>query len=75
MHDLKRHGIFVSPKGRLEAWLDTGNEDRRVWVNQAMQELHQGQCPTELQVFVNDLLTYLKSAGSPARSARISNRT
>lgn len=75
LEDLKRHGIFVSPKGRLEAWLDTGNEDRRVWVNQAMQELHQGQCPTELQVFVNDLLTYLKSAGSPARSARISNRT
>ena len=75
LEDLKRQGIFVSPKGRLEAWIETGSEDRRVWMNQAMQTLHQGQCPAELQAFVTDLLTYLNSASSPARSARTGSRT
>ncbi|MCA9144355.1 MAG: AAA family ATPase [Planctomycetales bacterium] len=75
LEDLKRKGIFVSPKGRLEAWIETGSQDRRVWINQAMQLLHQGQCPTELQTFVKDLITHLNSAGSPTRSARTGNRT
>ncbi len=75
LEDLKRQGVFVSPKGRLEAWLDTGSQERRVWMNQAMQMLHQGQCPAELQAFVTDLLTYLNSASSPTRSTRTGNRT
>jgi hypothetical protein len=75
LEDLKRQGIFVSPKGRLEAWIETGSCDRSVWMNQAMQMLHQGQCPAELQAFVTDLLTYLDSASSPTRSARTGNRT
>jgi hypothetical protein len=73
--DLKRFGIFVSPKGRLEGWIETGSQERRVWVNQAIQVLHQGQCPTELQTFVTDLITYLSSASNSTRSARTGNRT
>ncbi|MDA1054588.1 MAG: AAA family ATPase [Planctomycetota bacterium] len=75
LEDLKRQGIFVSPKGCLEAWIETGSQDRSVWMNQAMQLLHQGQCPAELQAFVTDLLTYSNSASSPTRSARTGNRT
>ncbi|MEO8493520.1 MAG: AAA family ATPase [Planctomycetota bacterium] len=75
LEDLKRRGIFVSPKGQLEAWIDTGSRDRRVWMNQAMQALHQGQCPAELRTFVTDLLAHLSSASSPTRSARTGNRT
>lgn len=75
LEDLKRQGIFVSPKGRLEAWIESGSDDRRIWINQAMQMLHQGQCPTELQTFVTDLITNLKSTSSPTRSARAGNRT
>jgi len=75
LENLKRRGIFVSPKGRLEAWIETGEPDRRVWMNQVMQMLHQGQCPAELQAFVTDLLAYLNSASNPTRSARTGNRT
>ena len=75
LEDLKRQGIFVSPKGKLEAWIDTGTQDRRIWMNQAMQSLHEGKCPAELQAFVTDLLAHLNSASSPARSTRTSNRT
>lgn len=74
LEEMKRQGIFVSPKGRLEAWIETGSRDRRVWVNQAMQMLHQGQCPAELQAFVTDLLAHLTSASSPTRSTRTGNR-
>jgi len=75
LEDLKRFGIFVSPKGRLEGWIETGSRERRVWVNQAIQVLHQGQCPTELQTFVTDLITHLSSTSNSTRSARTGNRT
>ncbi|MBC8355566.1 MAG: ATP-binding protein [Planctomycetes bacterium] len=75
VEDLKRQGIFVSPKGRLERWIETGSDDRSIWMNQTMQLLHQGQCPPELQAFVADLLAYLTSARSPTRSARTGHRT
>ncbi|HUG71456.1 MAG TPA: AAA family ATPase [Pirellulaceae bacterium] len=74
LEDLKRLGIFVSPRGRLEAWIETGSQDRRLWVNQAIQMLHQGQCPAKLHAFVTDLVTHLSSASSPARSARTGHR-
>jgi AAA domain, putative AbiEii toxin, Type IV TA system len=75
LEDLKRQGVFVSPKGRLEAWLDCGVLNRRDWVNQAMQKLHRGECPAELEAFVTDLLAHLNSSSSPTRSARTGNRT
>ncbi len=75
LEDLKRLGVFVSPRGRLEGWIESGSQDRRVWVNQAIQVLHQGQCPTELQTFVTDLIAHLSSASSPTRSTRGGNRT
>jgi hypothetical protein len=75
IEDLKRSGVFVSPKGRLLAWMEFDAENRVAWLNQAMQSLHQGQCPAELRAFVGDLVTYLQSRSAPTRATRLSDRT
>ena len=75
IEDLKRSGVYVSPKGRLQNWIDLGTENRAQWVNLAMQSLHEGQCPAELKAFVDELLTYLQTRSGPARATRPGNRT
>jgi len=73
IEDLKRKGIFVSPQGRLEGWLDFDVRDRTLWLNHAMQALHRGQFPAALRGFVGEVVAYLRSSSLPARMARSSH--
>ena len=75
IEDMKRKGIFVSPRGHLKAWLELDVKDPTVWLNNAMQSLHVGKCPSELQAFVGDVVSYLRASAAPARPTRFSNRT
>lgn len=75
IEDLKRKGIFVSPRGHLQAWLELDVKDPTVWLNNAMQSLHVGRCPSELQAFVGDVVSYLRASAAPARPTRLGNRT
>ncbi|MBP88411.1 MAG: hypothetical protein CMJ64_17140 [Planctomycetaceae bacterium] len=75
IEDLKRKGIFVSPRGHLKAWLDLDVKDPTVWLNNALQSLHVGKCPAELQAFVGDVVSHLRASAAPARPTRFGNRT
>lgn len=75
IEDLKRKGIFVSPRGHLRAWLDLDVKDPTVWLNNAMQSLHVGKCPSELQAFVGDVVSHLRASAAPTRPTRLGNRT
>lgn len=75
IEDLKRSGIFVSPRGHLEAWMDLDVRDTTVWLNNAMHTLHTGQCPAELKAFVGDLVSHLRASAAPVRTTRLGNRT
>lgn len=72
LEDLKRKGVFVSPKGRLQNWIDVGGDgnDRGAWLTRALRSLEQGQCPAELRAFATEMVSFLKAAHTPARATR-----
>lgn len=72
LEDLKRIGLFVSPKGRLEKWMEfaADEEDPGGWLNRAMQLVHGGDCPPELRAFVTEMAGQLQASLSAPRVAR-----
>lgn len=77
LEDLKRIGLFISPKGKLPNWIgfSADAEDPEGWLNRAMQLLHAGDCPAELRAFVAEMTAHLKASAVPTRAARTSHGT
>lgn len=77
LEDLKRIGLFISPKGKLEGWIGfaADEEDAEGWLNRAMQLLHSGECPAELRAFVAEMTAHLRASTVHARSTRTSHGT
>lgn len=69
LEDLKRIGLFISPKGRLEGWISfsADAEDPAGWINRAIQMLYVGECPAELRGFVAEILAHLTAMGQSRR--------
>jgi len=42
-------GLFVVPNGELEGWMNQGVSKGRQWNRGALEELHNGHCPTDLK--------------------------
>ncbi len=72
LEDLKRIGLFVSPKGRLEGWIAfaADADDPEGWLNRAMQMLHNGDCPAELRAFVAEMTAHMKASVTSPRTTR-----
>lgn len=77
LEDLKRIGLFVSPKGRIESWISftADAEDPGGWMNRAMQMLHSGDCPAELRAFTAELTGQLRASGTTSRTTRTGHGT
>jgi hypothetical protein len=77
MEDLKRIGLFISPKGKLEGWIGfaADAEEPDGWLNRAMQLLHGGECPAELRAFVAEMTAQLKASSPAPRATRTSHGT
>ncbi len=63
-------GIFVVPKGELESWMALGVGKGKEWNRVALERLHGGDCPTDLEEFVARIVTHLRPPG-PAWSAAL----
>jgi hypothetical protein len=76
LEDLKRIGLFVSPKGRLEGWIafTSDAEDPDGWLNRAMQMLNAGDCPAELRAFVAEMTAQIRASVASSRTARPSHK-
>lgn len=68
LEELKRKGIFLSPKGHSRVWFPAA--DQESWFAKAMQALQRGDCPPDLRAFVADILAHLRACAMPARAAR-----
>ncbi|MGE3779081.1 MAG: hypothetical protein AB7F89_17985 [Pirellulaceae bacterium] len=69
--EMKRAGIFVSPKGRLQGWIAGPTaEDKEIWFNRALQALDRNECPAELRAFVAEVAAYVQPSLATARPAR-----
>jgi hypothetical protein len=77
LEDLKRIGLFISPKGRLEGWIHfaADDEDPDGWLNRAMQMIYGGDCPADLRAFVAEMTAHCKASVSPPRTARAGHST
>jgi hypothetical protein len=58
-------GIFVVPKGELESWMPIGLSKGSQWNRAALEKLHEGGCPEELERFVTLILERLQLADAP----------
>lgn len=69
--ELKRCGVFISPRGDVTGWMDlsTPKDFRDDWLVEALSKITSGQIPTELKVFLADAFEYLKLAASTPRAA------
>lgn len=72
LDEMKRIGLFVSPKGHLQAWMEFGGAeaDREAWFNRAIQALDRGECPADLRAFVAEVTAFLQPSVVPPRTAR-----
>lgn len=52
-------GVFVVPCGELESWMCLGLPKGNKWNQQALQTLHNNECPSALKEFVGDVLGFL----------------
>lgn len=61
-------GIFVVPKGELESWIALGVGKGKEWNRIALEKLHSGDCPLDLEQFVASIVTHLLPAPTNAPS-------
>jgi len=52
-------GVFIVPCGELESWMGLGLPKGNKWNQQALQTLHNNECPSALKEFVGDVLAFL----------------
>lgn len=60
-------GLFVVSKGELEGWMSLGASKGKNWNRKALEELHDGNCPGDLRAFIENVVTFLRSAPSVAK--------
>jgi energy-coupling factor transporter ATP-binding protein EcfA2 len=53
-------GLFIVPKGELEGWMKLGMGKGRTWNRLALEKLHEGNCPADLQKFIANIVSYLR---------------
>jgi len=54
------HGLFIVPKGELEGWISLDTSKGKEWNRRALEELQADNCPTDLKIFVNDIISWLQ---------------
>ena len=64
----QRIGMFVVPKGELESWMLLGVGKGKEWNRIALEKLHGGDCPFDLEQFVASIVTHLRPAETAATS-------
>ncbi len=52
-------GVFIVPCGELESWMGLGLPKGNNWNQQALQALHNDECPSSLMKFVENVLAFL----------------
>jgi hypothetical protein len=63
IEELKRIGIFVSPKGRLQGWVEgAAAEDRENWFTRIVQALDRRECPPDMRAFVAEITAFVRAA-------------
>lgn len=67
--DLAKIGMFIVHCGELEKWIDTGVGKGREWNRRALEKLQQGDCPTELEAFVQRVIDFLSGRTSAAANS------
>ncbi len=54
-------GLFIVQKGELEGWIPLGVAKGKKWNRRALEELHAGRLPVDLQDFVAGVVAFLRS--------------
>lgn len=73
LEDLKRHGLFVSPKHGIAGWFDIpgGESGKGTAFSKGLQTLMRGECPPDLRTFLMDVIAQVRAFGQPARAQRV----
>ena len=60
--ELKTEGLFIVPRGELEAWMDVGvnRERKQEWFIKAVYALRAGEQPKELIQFLGEVIAHLR---------------
>ena len=56
---LDEAGLFVVPRGELEGWMRLGIGKGPLWNRAALEQLHTGVCPDDLNAFMHRVLKFL----------------
>jgi hypothetical protein len=76
LDEMKRIGIFVSPQGRMQGWMDgAAASDKEIWFNRAIQGLDRGECSADLRAFVAEFTAFVRASAGAPRPASGGNRT
>lgn len=58
---LSEIGLFVVHRGELEGWMQVGMSKGKRWSRLALERLHTGQCPPDLENFMRSIAKFLNS--------------
>src|SRR5690625_214162 len=57
---LSEIGVYLVKVGELEGWMDLGTRQKNKWIVLALEEIHGGNCSTELKEFVNEVIGFFE---------------
>jgi hypothetical protein len=52
-------GLFIVSKGELEGWMSLSAAKGKEWNRKALEQLHEGKCPSDLRDFIAAIVKFL----------------